>query len=254
MQAQKDFIRKLKDGDMLVGCGLMNINHSMIMNVYKNAGHDFVIIDCEHGTLSDVSVEELLRTCRLLGLPTVLRVPGIHQSLVAKPLDLGADGIMVPRVDTVEQLDEIVKAWRFPPRGKKGFGGFAQFYPGEKFEEVNDNRVLCIQIESREGADNLDAMLTKHKGEIQFVLIGPTDLSIDVGTPLNIKSEAELKVIDRVVATCKSHGVSIGTFCLDPNDMQYWTDRGINVLWISGELYLLQNEAQRVKKIFDALT
>ena len=253
MNAQKDFIKKLNERQPVVGCGLMNVTYSGVMQIYKSCGMDFVLIDCEHGTLSDVSVEEILRTCRLLGLPTVVRVPGIHQSFIAKPMDMGADGIMVPRVDTMEQLDDIVKYWRFAPRGKKGFGGFAQMLPGETIGTINDNRVLSIQIESREGADNLDAMLTKYPGELQFVLIGPTDLSVDLGTPGNMYSDVELEVIDGIAKTCEKHGVSLGMFCTGADVMQFWSDRGINVMWVSAELFLLANEVGRVKKTFDEL-
>lgn len=253
MNAQKEFMEKLAARKPVVGCGLMNVTYSGVMQVYKSCGMDFVLIDCEHGTLSDVSIEEILRTCRLLDLPTVVRVPGIHQSLIAKPMDMGADGIMVPRVDTVEQLDDIVKYWRFAPRGKKGFGGFAQLRPGETIPDVNDNRVLSIQIESREGAANLEKMLTKYPGELQFVLVGPTDLSVDVGTPGDMYSEVELEVIADIAKTCERHGVSLGMFCTGPDVMQFWADRGINVMWVTAELFLLANEVGRVKTMFDEL-
>ncbi len=253
MNAQQRFIKKLKNREDVVGCGLMNVNYSGIMNVYKACGMDYVLIDCEHGTLSDVSIEEILRTCRLLDLPTVVRVPGIHQSFIAKPMDMGADGIMVPRVDTVEQLDDIIKYYRFAPRGKKGIGGFAQIRAGEKLEEVNDNRVLCIQIESQEAANNLDAMLTKYPGEIQFVLVGPGDLSIDLGIPMDTTNEKELAVVKQISDTCVKHGVSLGMFCSGPEIMQFWKDHGVNVMWVTAELFLLQNEVNRVKAMFDEL-
>ncbi|NLT57441.1 MAG: hypothetical protein GXX99_00575, partial [Clostridiales bacterium] len=176
-----------------------------------------------------------------------------HQTYVARPMDLGADGIMVPRVDTVEQLAEAVKYFRFAPRGTKGFGGFAQIRAGEQLAEINDNRILSIQIESRQGANQLDEMLTRFGEEIGFVLIGPFDLSVDVGTPGNPTSEAELKVVDQVAETCARHNKSMGMFCGNKDLMQFWKGHGVNLFWVTAELYLLMEEVARVCAAFREL-
>ena len=244
---------KLRKRELILGTGIQNCTFSGILEQYKSTDIDFVLFDCEHGTLNDVNIEAMLRVCRLLDLPSIVRIPGHHQVFVARPLDMGADGIMVPRVDTIEQLDEAVKYYRFAPRGVKGSGGFAQLRKGEKTIDVNDNRILSIQIESRQGAANLDGMLSKYKDELGFVLIGPFDLALDVGTPGNVQSDEELKVVDNIAETCARHGMSLGIFCSNKDLMKFWKDHGINLFWVASEIGLLMQEVRRVCEAFGEL-
>lgn len=249
-------MQKFGNRENTLGCGILNATFSGIADIYKTSGMDYVLVDCEHGTLNDVCIEELLRACRRIDLPAIVRVAGIHQTLVARPMDMGADGIMVPRVETLAQLDEVVRYWRFPPRGKKGFGGYAQLRPDESIadlEYVNSRRILSIQIESREGAKNLNAMLDKYSGEVQLILIGPADLSIDVGTPGDLRSEAQLETLGRIANVCKSYGKSLGIYCSNAAEMQFYRDCGINVMWVASELTLLACEVSRTKGVFDGL-
>lgn len=253
MSSFAQFKQKLANRENILGTGIMHSTYSGILELYKDTDLDFVLFDCEHGALNDINIEPMLRVCRLLDLPSIVRVPGKHQAFYARPLDMGADGIMVPRVDTLEELDEAVKHFRFAPRGYKGFGGLAQIKKGESLEEVNDNRILSIQIESRQGAQNLDAMLTKHGNEIGFVLIGPFDLSVDVGTPGRIMTPEELTVVDSVAETCAKHNKSLGMFCGHRDLMEFWKGHGVNLFWVTAELYLLMEEINRVCEAFKAL-
>lgn len=253
MSALASLQEKLKKRELILGTGISNITFSGVLQQYRTTDLDFVLFDCEHGTLNDIAIEEMLRTCRLIDLPSIVRIPGHHPVFVSRPLDMGADGIMAPRVDTLEQLDEVVRQFRFPPRGVKGSGGFSQVRKGEKITEVNDNRILCVQIESQQAAGNLDAMLRKHIEEIGFILIGPFDLALDVGTPGNVQSDEELKVIDFIAETCAKHNVSLGIFCSNKELMEFWKARGINLFWVTSEISLLMTELRRVVDTFKAL-
>ena len=93
----------------------------------------------------------------MMGLPSIVRIQDAFYHLAAKPLDMGADGIMVPRTETVEQLKAVIDGLCFHPVGRKGNGGNLQFYPGESIEHFNSTRILMPQIESPRGIANLPA-------------------------------------------------------------------------------------------------
>lgn len=198
---------------------------------YILEGVDYILFDCEHGPHDAEYYAPYFRVCRERGIPTIVRVADAVYHLVARATDLGADGVLIPRVETMEQVRVAVEGLRLPPRGKKGYGGKFQFYPGESIEHYNDSRVLWIQIESPQGADLLPEILDRWGKEIAGVVIGPCDLSINCGTPLETWSDAESKVIERVYAVCREHGISAGTYTMNPEDLKKRLAQGATILW-----------------------
>ena len=109
---------------------------------------DMMMFDLEHGTLSIESVEGMLRMCRLCDLPSVVRVPDCVPHLISKTLDMGADGVLIPRVERIEQVETAIRCARYYPRGRKGCGGFSNLRPEDKgsTDRYNDNRMIFIQM------------------------------------------------------------------------------------------------------------
>jgi 2-keto-3-deoxy-L-rhamnonate aldolase RhmA len=151
-------------------------------------------------------------------------------------LDMGADGVMLPRVETVAQLKKAVDGFFFPPIGKKGKGGHGHLRFGEAFGDYAKTRFLMPQIESPEGVKNLPAMLEAYGEYISAVIIGPYDLSITNGTPCDITSEVNLKSIQEVFDTCKRYGKSCGIFCENEACAKRFKEMGANVIWIGSDL------------------
>ncbi len=202
---------------------------------------DFVVLDEEHGTLSTESAEEILRVCRLCDLPTIVRIGNAVPNIIAKTLDMGADGLMIPRVECMEQIETTVLNARYYPRGRKGCGGFSNLRgdDGGSVDTYNRNRLLMPQIESYEGLRALPEILQRFGDEIACVLIGPYDSSIMIGTPLNITSAPMQKYIKNVFDICKAHGKAAGIFVDDASMIPYYRDLGANVYWTGTEISLL---------------
>lgn len=211
---------------------------------------DALVIDTEHGALSNETAEPLLRTARLVGLPTIVRVPDALPNFISKAIDMGADGIMLPRVESEAQLELAITALRFAPRGRKGCGGFSLFRSGEDFAQVNDNRMLWIQIESYEGMAALDGMLERFGDEVSCVIIGPYDLSIMTGVPLDIKGELMQKNVRKIFQISAAHGKSCGIFVDSPEDLTLWDGLGANVFWTGTELTLMMDGIMRLHREF----
>jgi 4-hydroxy-2-oxoheptanedioate aldolase len=104
---------------------------------------------------------------------------------------------MLPRTETLEQVETAIGALRFAPVGRKGFGGSHQFRTKETFDQFQANRLLILQIESPRGVSSLPDILARYNEQIAGIVIGPYDMSVQVGTPLEIDSAPALEQIRR---------------------------------------------------------
>ncbi|MBO4377397.1 MAG: hypothetical protein J5889_00445, partial [Clostridia bacterium] len=123
---------KLAKREKVVMANVMLTTSPLLMDAYTAA--DCVLLDKEHGVYGTEELIPLTMRCRMLGLPTVIRVEDSVYHLIAKSIDLGADGIMVPRTETLEQLKMAVDAIYFAPVGRTGYGGWGILRPGETVE------------------------------------------------------------------------------------------------------------------------
>ena len=236
-----DLKRKLKNREPVLSTTIANVAWSGLAQKIAAYSFDFVVLDEEHGTLSAESGEEILRVCRLCDLPAIVRVGNAVPNIIAKTLDMGADGIMIPRVETIEQIEIAVNSARYYPRGRKGCGGFSNFRKEDQgsVEIFNNNRFLMPQIESYEGLRVLPRILDEYRDEIACILIGPYDSSIMVGTPLDIMSEAMRNFDKEVFDLCKAAGMSTGIFVDNASLLPYYRELGANVFWTGTEISLL---------------
>lgn len=227
------------------------INSPLLIEKMNREDLDFILFDAEHGIFNNENLIPSLQVCRLIGLPSLVRIPDCNYSFIARAIDLGADGIMLPRTETVEQVQQAVEALRFAPIGKTGCGGHGQFKEGESFEEYQKNRFLMIQIESNEGIHNLPTMLEEYGEQIAAVMIGPYDLSVMLGTPKDIKSPVVIDAIQKVFDICHRHNKSCGIFCDDEILAKKYYDMGANVMWAcTDNVFFLRGYQQ----VFDALS
>jgi len=168
-------------------------------------------------------------------------------------MDLGSDGILVPRVESLEQVRTAVEGIYLPPDGKKGFGGKFQFYPGESIEDYRRRRLLWIQIESPAGAALLPEIIAAYGQYLSACVIGPFDLSINVGTPTQIWSDEVSAVIKDVFAQCEAAGLSSGIYAGDPTSALRRIEQGANLLWVACDaLYMAWGIEQAASLIANA--
>src|ERR1035438_10039647 len=109
-------------GETVYGCGLQVYRSAEIPRTFAAAGFDYVFIDMEHGAFDLETVQDMIRASVEAGIPPIVRVAELRYSLLARLLDAGAQGIILPRVEDQRLLAEALSWLRFPPRGKRGFG------------------------------------------------------------------------------------------------------------------------------------
>jgi 2-keto-3-deoxy-L-rhamnonate aldolase RhmA len=182
----------------------------------KRAGFHWLWVENEHSPHSYETIQEVVRTADDVGIMSILRVTQGEYALIARALDMGVSGVIIPRVETVEQVRFYVDCAKYPPVGKRGFGirasvfGATSISMRERIDDQNNYRFLFLQIESRLGVRNLDAMLTAARGQVDAVLIGPADFQMDIGTADNFDSPELLEAIETIPKVCAKHGVSSG--------------------------------------------
>ena len=225
---------KFDNMEKIVGSTMTIMHNSLILE--KMAARDdldYILFDTEHGVFDAQNLVPLLQTMRLLKTPALVRVQDAEYHLVAKLIDMGADGIMIPRTETLEQLRTAIDGLLFAPDGKKGMGGCGQFRPGEKFADFKNTRFLLPQIESPDGIKNLPSMLETYGEYISAIIIGPYDMSVMVGTPANIASEEMHQAIQEVFDICHKYKKSCGIFCDNEVLAKKYREMGANVLWMA---------------------
>ncbi|MGO1975139.1 MAG: HpcH/HpaI aldolase family protein [Propionibacteriaceae bacterium] len=183
-----------------------------VVELVALAGFDFVVIDLEHAPLDLETAFRLIGTALHTGLSPIVRVPNLDAGMAQRMLDAGAEGIMVPHVDTVEQAREAVHATRFPPLGNRGIGATSRAgrwgaLPREEYLRFGTEEVVVVaQIESAIGVENAGA-ISRTEG-IDALLVGAADLSLDQQC-----AETDpilLDLINRVIRQAEEAAVPVG--------------------------------------------
>lgn len=241
---------KLKNQEKVLGTTMSMINSPLIIEKMDRDDLDFILFDAEHGIFNSENLIPSLQVCRLLGLPSFVRIPDCKYHFIARAIDLGADGIMLPRTETLTQVKDAIDALRFAPIGKTGCGGHGQFRAGEGYDSFQKSRYLFVQIESNPGIDILPQILETYGDEIAAIMIGPYDMSVMLGTPFDIKSDVMNAAIKKVFDICKGYNKSCGIFCDDEILAQKYRNMGANVLWAcTDNVFFLRG----YKQVFDTL-
>ena len=252
MDGLQNLKNKLEKREKIYGSTLLHIGYTGLPAIYKNGGADFLLIDMEHGSFFPENVGDLCYAARKEDLPMIARVQDCEYHCISKCLDMGCDGVLIPRTETMEQVETAIRSMRVPPIGKKGVGGRSLLRIGEKISEFNDNRLLFIQIESIQGVDLLDEMLTKYGDQIAGILVGPTDFAVSMGIGFTVNDEM-VSHLRRLISICDKHRKSCGIFMNGDDDIKKWYSEGMNLFWVSAEIAMLGDEIKRSKRFIDEL-
>lgn len=209
---------------------------------------DCILLDKEHGLYGTEELVPLTMRCRQLEIPSIIRVEDSVYHLIAKSIDLGADGIMLPRTETVEQVRTAVEAMHLAPIGRTGFGGWGIVREDETLDEFQDGRIFIPQIESERGLLAIPAILAEYDAYIDGFMIGPNDYAISMGCQRNFDSPVMLKQIQAVFDVCRSHGKSCGCFAADAEHARRYRDMGANIFWIGDDKTYIQSGVRSLLK------
>lgn len=242
---------KLEKEEKIYSTMLCHIGFTGLPALYKANGLDFLVMDLEHGSFYPENIGDFVQMCHKENLPVIVRVQDCEYHCISKPIDMGADGVLIPRTESMEQVETAISSIRFYPYGKKGVGGRSLLRPGEDIYDINKNRLLFLQIESKAGVDLLDEILEKYGDQVAGVIIGPCDMAVSMGCGLDTNAPEMIENITKTIKTCKSHGKSIGMFMDDDTVAERWYKEGMNIFWVGTELTMLAAEVARNRNRID---
>jgi len=237
----------LRSGKPVVGTMITEFRTPEIARILASSGFDFAFIDTEHAAFDNETVADIIRAGRAVGLVCMVRVPDAEYHLIARALDIGAEGLLVPRVESKQQVQSIVNWAKYPPIGIRGFGvrGIVSDYRKasvkEWIQELNENTIIVIQIEKKRAIESIDDLVSVDG--VDAALIGPYDLSISLGVPGEFDSPLLNEAIQKVVDACKKHGVASGTHVRDMDSLLFWRDHGMRLLTYSSDVGLIMSSA-----------
>ena len=177
-----------------------------------HAGFDWLVIDMEHSALSINQVLRLIRIIQLCGTSVFVRVSSNDAVLIKRVMDSGADGVIVPMVNTRDDARSVVAAVHYPPKGNRGVGLWrAQGY-GRSFEEYKEwlskESIIIIQIEHIDAVNNLDEIFKET--DVDAFIIGPYDLSASLGVPGDFEHPTVAEALGRVRSFAFKNNITAG--------------------------------------------
>jgi 2-keto-3-deoxy-L-rhamnonate aldolase RhmA len=251
--ARHDLGTALRQG-ILIGTSI-STNSPTVVEALGQTPFGAILFDMEHTALTLTGVEELIRAADTVRTPSIVRVPGID-STINRVLDAGADGVVIPQVESAQQAQAVVDRARFAPIGRRGLGAgrgtaYGVHLADRGFTANENARVLvCVQIESQTGVDNAHEILSVPG--LDAVVIGPGDLSHSLGEPMG--SAKFWDAVEATFAAARAHSVAAGTFCFREDDAEKFLRRGARMLLADSDLgWMLSGAHHRWAQIQAAL-
>jgi len=234
----------------------ITLNHFSIVEIMADAGFDWLCVDMEHSVIDYYEAQQLIATIQSKGIKAFVRVGENNTRIIKRVLDAGADGIIVPMVNTKEDALKAIDAVKYPPKGKRGVGlARAQKY-GFGFEEYRDlyadNIQLIVQIEHIDAVNNLEKILSLE--EIDGTFIGPYDLSGSMGKPGRFDDEDVKEVLNRYEEIALKYDKLIGFHVvpLEYKLVQEKINRGYNFIAFGFDAFFLGQTCRDQLKLIKA--
>lgn len=205
---------KLKAGEIALGVGLRQSRTVDIAKIMKVCGFDWLFVDLEHNAMGIDTAAQICAAGLDAGITPIVRSSHHDSYLMSRPLDAGAQGIVAPHVDTVEEAQRIAAQCLHPPLGKRSVGGpapqlaYEAMSMAEQTKLVNDNMLVVCMVESPLAVANADAMAAV--AGVDVLLIGTNDLCAEMGVAGQLGHEDVHAAYDTVAAACRNNGKFLG--------------------------------------------
>ena len=242
------FKKALRDGETVYGCW-MSIAEGYTAEIMGHAGFDWLLIDGEHSPNDIRSIRDQMVALKDSSSHPVVRVPIGETWIIKQVLDVGAQSILVPMVETADQARELVKACRYPPNGTRGVGyavgRVSDFGQMENYGPTADDQIcLLVQVENKTGLDNLDDILGVEG--VDGVFIGPADLSASMGYLGQTMHPDMQNTIVSALKRISDSGKAAGILTTDDGMIQSSLDAGARFVAVAMDIALLLNTGKAV--------
>jgi len=238
---------KLNKKQLTIG-SWVTIAHPSVVEIMASAGFEWLTIDMEHSVIELERAQTLISLIQANGMQALVRVPKNEEVIIKRVMDAGADGVIVPMVNSQELAQQAVDYVKYPPVGKRGVGlARAQNY-GIGFDKykkwLHEKSVIIAQIEHIDGVNNIQQIIDIQG--IDGIIIGPYDLSASMGFPGEYHRNDVQEALTKVETACKKTGISFGYHVIESDSkvLQEKIDKGYTFLAFSLDFFFLGDKAR----------
>lgn len=235
------FKESVRNGDASLGT-FLNLGSALVAEVCALSGLDWLLVDLEHGAGGEEGMVGQFLAGAVHDVPMLVRVESAERIRVGHALDLGAAGVMFPRLDTPEEVATAVSHLWYPPQGDRGVATYnrARRFGGDTrtTSEVNDELLCVVQIETSLALSNVTGIAATPGVDVLFV--GPGDLSTALGCPGQLDTEVYLGALDQVVAAARGEQIAAGILVGDVDAVESHLDRGFSFVAVASDSALLR--------------
>jgi len=234
---------RLRNGQCVFGTSLEDCLEPETPVILAKAGVDFFFIDTEHSPATYPQIQALCRTGRTSGIIPLVRVTENHPPLISRALDVGAMGIIIPRLHSAKEAQAALETIKFPPIGRRGFGlrtivTDLETRPAkEEVEAANRETMVVLMIETREALESVEEIAAIP--EVDALFIGPYDLTLSLGILQEFDNPIFWSAVDRVLAAAKRSGIAAGLQSRDMPMLLEIRKRGGRFLMYSSDVAVL---------------
>lgn len=247
----KNLKQKLKNKELALGTWV-TIAHPDVVEVLSTLPLDWMVFDLEHAPIDISTLEVLLMGIRNPDIAAITRVPWNDMVFIKRVLDVGSTGIMVPWVNSRSEAENVVKYARYPPAGIRGVGprrcilygarDFLNYYRNFEAEEL----VISVQIETEEAIKNVEDIAATDGIDILFV--GPMDLTVNLGIPMQYDHPKYLEAIQKVVRACQKYDKVPGIYAFDADFAKKHISMGFRFVSLMSDTSILRSSLYKIVK------
>jgi 4-hydroxy-2-oxoheptanedioate aldolase len=247
-------LRELWDGGGVTVGGWCVIPSAFSAELMGRSGFDWVCVDTQHGLVGYDQMAVMIQALSITGTPAFVRVPWNNPGDIMKALDAGAQGVIVPMVNSAAEARQAVGACRYPPEGYRSWGPIRAALGVDGYSPATGNRrvVLAVMIETVAGVAAAEEIVAVPG--VDAVYVGPNDLAVTHGMApaADGYDERHAQVIERILAACQSHGVVAGIHCGSVETALRWRERGFRMFNVTSDgIFLRSGAAQVVRTMRD---
>jgi 2-keto-3-deoxy-L-rhamnonate aldolase RhmA len=203
-----------------------------VVNVIAKAGLDFVYLDLEHGISDFITLQRMIVSAQSENCCAIVRVADNSPSEILKVLDSGANGVLIPHVNSKSECDNALNAIYYQPLGDRGYSPYTRAggyqVTKEYTENSNKNIISGIIIEGETATMDISSIIDDSR--LDFIYIGTYDISVFLGIPGQTKHKSVVDVVRRCVSTAKRFNKGISCLFHDKNEKDFFIELGINML------------------------
>ncbi|MFK7856457.1 MAG: HpcH/HpaI aldolase/citrate lyase family protein [Granulosicoccus sp.] len=241
------------------GCWV-NIFDPIIGELVGRCGYDYALIDMEHSPASVDAALPMIRAVQLGGAKAVVRVPDKQAEWISRLMDMGADGVMVPMVNSAEEAEKLASATVYAPRGTRGMAAGIVRASGygvntqQYLDTYRQNFLLMLQIETRQAVDAVDEIAAVEGVDCLF--IGPFDLAGSLGVMGEPDHKETLAAIRKVAKACKAAGKPLSTLNTPARKARKLFSEGYDLVFTGSDLTMvreaMQADVANTRKVLDS--